>query len=114
MKAKPVKLVPIDGYVECSVDQATHLTIYIPGPHKRKLTLPVIQGNYSRSETNCWSWNGSVDSPTLKPSILTIYESSRVEKNWRCHSWVNDGVVQFLQDCSHQLACHCLPLLDAD
>lgn len=32
MKAKPVKLVYGKGYEPCSVEEATHVTINIPGP----------------------------------------------------------------------------------
>ena len=104
MKAVPVRLTPSDGYEQCSIDEATHVTMRIPGP-TGLLTLPVIR-NGTRAGTGCWTWNGSTDAPTLRPSVLTT------ARNWRCHSWINDGAAQFLGDCSHELANTTVPLLD--
>ncbi|MFA6487699.1 MAG: DUF6527 family protein [Sideroxydans sp.] len=75
-----------------------------------------------------WGWNGSADKPTFTPSILTRYTKT-TEKGeadmaeWRaggykklpdgfsfdhvnmvCHSFVTDGRIQFLGDCTHKLA----------
>lgn len=94
MKAKPVTLILGQGYVDSPIENATHIMINIPGP-TGILRLPVIKGR--REGTGCWTWNGSVDAPTLRPSILTIGH------DFRCHSWVTDGKVQFLADCSHSL-----------
>jgi hypothetical protein len=59
-----------------------------------------------------WGWNGSTDSPTFTPSILVRYPANpdAIEefKEWRtqrvCHSFVTDGRIQFLDDCTHALA----------
>lgn len=71
-----------------------------------------------------WTWNGSFDKPTFNPSILETvghYISSHEGSCWcdynrehpdedpdfqcsRCHSFVRDGRIQFLDDCSHALA----------
>lgn len=112
-KAKPVRLEPGRGYVECEAAEATHLTLRIPGP-TGTLTLPVVQGNATRAGTGCWTWNGSTESPTLRPSVLTNYQSAIAERSWRCHSWINDGAAQFLADCSHSLAGQTVALLDVD
>ena len=68
MKGLPVKIVQGEGYVPTSVEEATHLTIHIPGP-SGKITFPVIRKG-TREGTGCWSWNGSTDAPTLRPSVL--------------------------------------------
>jgi len=109
MKAKPMMLVPGRGYVECDPHEATHLTLHIPGPTGR-LTLPVVQGNTTRAGTGAWTWNGSTDSPTWRPSVLTQYAGA--DRQWSCHSWINDGAAQFLADCSHYMAGTTVPLLD--
>lgn len=106
MKAKPVRLTPRDGYVECPIAEATHVSLRIPGP-TGLLTLPVIQHG-TRAGTGCWTWNGSTDAPTVRPSVLTKGH------DFRCHSWINDGSAQFLSDCSHDLANTTVPLLDVD
>lgn len=46
-----------------------------------------------------WTWNGSEESPTFSPSMLVNagYPDSR------CHSFVRDGKIKFLDDCFHKL-----------
>lgn len=106
MKAKPVKLIFGEGYIECPVEEATHVTLNIPGP-SGKLTLPVMLHG-KRDGTGNWTWNGNVDTPTLRPSVLTTGH------NFRCHSWINDGKAQFLSDCSHEFAGQTLDLYDVE
>jgi hypothetical protein len=42
-------------------------------------------------------FNGDFDKPTLTPSLL--YQGFAL----RCHSYVTDGRIQYLSDCSHAL-----------
>lgn len=46
-----------------------------------------------------WMWNGSMHKPTLSPSIL----SSAFADRPCCHHFVRDGVIEFLNDCTHAL-----------
>jgi hypothetical protein len=112
MKAKPVILKYGEGYFACTVEEATHVTLNIPGP-VGNLTLPVIRSG-TRAGTPCWSWNGSVDKPTLKPSVLTTMTQPNGTVRMRCHSWVNDGQIQFLSDATHEFANQTVDLLDVD
>jgi hypothetical protein len=105
-KAKPVRIEPGGGYVECPVGEATHVTINMPGPIGM-LTLPVILRG-SRAGTNAWTWNGDTEAPTLRPSV----RSTRMQANLCCHSWINDGYAQFLDDTTHELRGQTVPLLD--
>jgi hypothetical protein len=116
MKAQPMKITA-DGYSPCEPSEATHVRLNMPGPLVFRI-IPVMIGGTCTGTPN-WTWNGSVDSPTLKPSILT-------KGGWRkcletgeyvehvCHSFVNDGKVQFLSDCTHEFAGQTLDLLDVD
>ena len=58
----------------------------------------------SSVKTPQWSWDGNLEAPTLSPSVLTRY-GDRV-----CHSFIKNGVVEFLSDCSHALAGQSVPL----
>lgn len=49
-----------------------------------------------------WTWNGSMDRPTLSPSVLVRF--TRHDAAVVCHSFVREGVVEFLGDCTHALA----------
>ena len=48
--------------------------------------------------SNTWTWNGSLESPTFSPSVLV-----QGGNEYRCHSFVTDGRIQFLDDCTHAL-----------
>lgn len=59
-----------------------------------------------------WEWNGSLDKPTLRPSIGSNMPSNPhyVPQVSACHTWVTDGRIQFLGDCTHALAGQTVPL----
>lgn len=105
MKAKPYKLIG-DSYHPCEASEATHVELHTPGPFTRRIMPVILKG--SRHGTNCWSWNGDTERPTLKPSILTWTDDHR------CHTWINDGQVIFLPDCSHEFAGKTMDLLEVD
>lgn len=59
-----------------------------------------------------WGWNGDVDRPTFEPSVL-VTTGRRVDPSFVpepgdppecCHSFVREGRIQFLGDCTHALA----------
>jgi len=114
MKALPVKETVVDGrtaYTMVDPKEASHVWLSFPGPIYHRL-LPVLLGNQTRAGTGKWSWNGDTEKPTLKPSILTKSRDDKGEVV--CHSFVNDGMVQFLGDCTHELKGKTVPLLDID
>lgn len=77
-----------------------------------------------------WQFNGDMDKPTFSPSILYrshTWEPPVTEANldaWRaapweqtkveivCHSFVTDGRIEFLADCTHDMANHTADLPD--
>lgn len=74
-----------------------------------------------------WAWNGSEELPTINPSILVQYdrwvppavpglpmpvEQHKVSEV--CHSFITDGKIQFLGDCTHSLAGQTVPLPEWD
>lgn len=54
-----------------------------------------------------WSYNNDPDKPTFSPSILVTYDGVDTGDDdalpERCHSFVCDGMIQFLGDCTHDL-----------
>ena len=50
-----------------------------------------------------WQWNGSYEKPTFSPSLLNHYPGQE-HVGPRCHIFINDGVIDFLGDCTHELA----------
>jgi hypothetical protein len=73
-------------------------------------------------QTPRWTWNESLDRPTFTPSILVMWEANpdAIEgfEEWRkarrCHSFVTDGRIQFLSDCTHALANQTVDLPELD
>ena len=83
-----------------------------------------------------WGWNGDAERPTFTPSVLVTSghfvagqpqppdcyvcnenaanpaEDHDGYKCQRCHTFITDGMVQFLSDCTHELAGQTLPLPD--
>ena len=79
-----------------------------------------------------WQFNGDMEKPTISPSILVrsvtmpdpiprnadgsykIGADGRVEgsKDSVCHSFVTDGKIRFLDDCTHDMAGQIVDLLE--
>jgi hypothetical protein len=48
-----------------------------------------------------WTFNGSLEKPTFRPSVLLKYEENG--KEMVCHSFVQNGKIIYLDDCTHGL-----------
>lgn len=77
-----------------------------------------------------WGFNRNYDRPTFTPSVLVRWPHQKGHTNenpapvgfpsqkerpdlWteeRCHSFVRDGQIQFLNDCTHSLRGRTVPL----
>jgi len=64
-------------------------------------------------ESAIWGFNGDVDKPTLVPSLLVRWTDGKFDdkgmpiaetvRNIVCHSFITNGNIQFLSDCTHDL-----------
>jgi len=70
---------------------------------------------------HAWSWDGKIDAPTLRPSVLVTYNGEDAGKEQstghrappaRCHSFVRAGQIEFLADSTHELSGRKVPLPD--
>ena len=61
-----------------------------------------------------WGYNGNPDKPTFTPSILVRYPWGVQQVEQVCHSFVTDGRIQFLGDCTHSLAGQTVDIPDWD
>jgi hypothetical protein len=105
MKAKPYKF-NNSTYVPCETKEATHIRLSIPGPIPDRI-LPIITHG-KREGTNYWSWNGDTENPTIRPSILSEDGTNK------CHCWITDGKVIFLNDSNHEFAGKTMDLLEVE
>lgn len=109
MKARAIK--SHEGFLtlQSTPESCTHIRINLPcivnGEPLGELTLPVIiKGD--RKGTNNWSWNGSLEKPTLKPSLLIGVPPNQV------HIFVTDGQVIYLEDNAPEVAGSVVDLID--
>jgi Family of unknown function (DUF6527) len=90
-------------------DMGTHggeqwIAFHCPGCEGRH-SIPV-------SGPRAWTWNGQYDSPTITPSIV-VYRGGPNSTQPICHSFITDGKIQFLVDCTHKFAGQTIELPDA-
>ncbi|MAR56945.1 MAG: ammonia monooxygenase [Rickettsiales bacterium] len=63
----------------------------------------------------CWEFNNDYDKPTFKPSLLVRWPiNDEAKSKGVCHSFITDGNIQFLSDCTHDKAGMTLPLNEVD
>ena len=84
---------------------------HVPGQINYWLWCPACQD--AVRITNAWSFDGNLLLPTFAPSILaTGYygteDGGRVET--RCHSYLQQGIWRFLDDCTHAHAGEKMPV----
>lgn len=51
-----------------------------------------------------WTFNGDLEKPTFTPSLLVRFPYGKDQKEVVCHSFVTDGRIQYLNDCTHEQA----------
>ena len=59
-----------------------------------------------------WQWNGNLEKPTFKPSILVHPVEYKGGHTPLCHSFITDGNIRFLDDCTHHLKGQTVPIPD--
>ena len=55
-----------------------------------------------------WEFNGDLNSPTFTPSLLVYPHTNQP----RCHTFITNGRIQYLDDCEHELAGQTVDLLE--
>lgn len=80
------------------------LAFWCPGCNRRHAVC-VERGS---SVGPIWGWNGDAERPTFTPSVLISYTGpdagSCGAPPATCHTFITDGRIQFLGDCTHSLA----------
>lgn len=57
-----------------------------------------------------WDFSGTLECPTYSPSELTTWDTGEEKTPHRCHTFIKDGQIQFLDDCTHNLKGQTVPL----
>lgn len=64
-------------------------------------TLHPIYVNTPDRKGPKWDWNGSLENPTFSPSFLTQWNQG--DEKFVCHTFIREGKVEYLSDCTHEL-----------
>ena len=69
--------------------------------------------NHGKHSNDVWSFDGDYEKPTFSPSmgwnLQKTYEHHPV-----CHSFVKNGVWEYLNDCTHGMAGRKVPMIPID
>ena len=63
-----------------------------------------------RADSPLWGFDGNYEAPTFNPSMLANRNRS-FEHHPICHSWLKDGVWEFLADSTHGMAGQRVPMI---
>lgn len=88
-------------WIDCPGCGSWH--VFTVGFKDEEERLKHIQNRSDKRECT-WTFNGNVDLPTFSPSMLVTSGGWKGEPKRVCHSFVRDGRIQFLGDCTHELA----------
>lgn len=88
--------VRVSKVLACSDADSGQLFFRCPGCDNRVHSI-----HYGRPGD--WGFNGNVDAPTFTPSVLVRHPWGPEQIQVVCHSFVVDGKIQFLGDCTHAL-----------
>jgi len=64
-----------------------------------------------------WSWNGDREKPDVNPSVR-VFDPGCNEPGWErpektlCHLFIRNGMIEFLNDCDHELRGQAVPVAD--
>lgn len=63
-----------------------------------------------------WKFNNNYDKPTFTPSLKVSHPAHPEDniKEFICHSFITDGKIQFLGDCTHELKNSIVELPEID
>ncbi|MEE9528436.1 MAG: DUF6527 family protein [Dehalococcoidia bacterium] len=95
----------VDGDGDCIKEDCDDYRFWCPGCDE-------VHGIRARGPKPCWTFNGDLVKPTFSPSHLTGWHGDNGEKfsEHRCHSFIENGNIRFLNDCHHELKGQTVPL----
>lgn len=67
-----------------------------------------------REDAPRWTFSGDEIRPTFSPSVLVRNLRRDGTERGRCHSYVQEGRIRFLNDCTHALAGQTVDLPEVD
>jgi hypothetical protein len=100
--------------------EKANVAIFCPGCK----THHVIATKVPQSNGALWAFNGSMEAPTFTPSLLVrtgkyvpgheAFDDEGYNLSSICHSFIREGKIQFLGDCTHALKNQTVDLPEVD
>lgn len=61
-----------------------------------------------------WTFDNNFDSPTFTPSVLLKqeYTPESGKRTYICHSFITNGLIIYLNDCTHEFAGKTIEMVD--
>jgi hypothetical protein len=69
-------------------------------------------GLWVRPHPDAWEFNFDFVKPTFLPSVKATWEDGPNRDPKVCHSYVKEGLIEFLADSTHALAGKTVPLIE--
>ena len=101
------------------IDTDVRMVFYCPGC-KREHAYRIQEADKPVGGGPIWSWNGSYEKPTFSPSLLNHEVKADPGDPHpefalpRCHLFINNGMIDYCGDCTHELAGRQVPMVDVD
>lgn len=96
-----------------TTDRVVH-TVSNPGQHGAKFLIFCPGCNCCHGWNDGWTFDGNLDSPSVSPSLLVSHLPNKINDeivyNGICHSFIRNGNIEFLSDCTHKLASQTVKL----
>lgn len=98
------------------VEHKLNWTFFCPG-------CKCHHGISTKAPAPTWSWNGDVEKPTFSPSLLVkmgpkadpvTHLAPKGAPRQVCHSFIREGRIEFLSDCTHELAGQTVEMEEID
>jgi hypothetical protein len=104
---------------EVLVQQEELISFFCPG------CKDIHYFNVGKDLNPYWEWNNDLIKPTVSPSLLITGVKKMTDDEYNvylqksilpepvpmtCHSFIRDGNIEFLNDCTHELAGKTIPL----
>ena len=110
----------IKRYTEADGGYHGELAFFCPGCKHKHFINDKLTEIPDLPSSHIWEFNGDFDKPTIRDSVLTrsyqknpntgVYD---IEFD-RCHSFITEGMIEFLSDCQHSLAGQTVELPEID
>ena len=88
----------IKRYTEADGGYHGELAFKCPGCNKKHFINDDITQIPNLPPNHIWYFNGNFENPTIQASVLVEWPENV------CHSFIKDGTIEFLPDCTHKLA----------